>query len=134
MIWPAQSPDLNPLEHLWVHLKRRLAEYEHPPKGMEELWRRIEEEWNKILAESQSAAATGGHFFNERPFERHGGGSGSLADFDLHAMWVTVSDSQKGSQSEKGQGEDGQPPPPWAAVLEGRKLVFPPLEHGGTKI
>jgi transposase len=51
MVWPAQSPDLNPIEHLWGYLKRRLAEYEHPPKGMEELWRRIEEEWNKIPAE-----------------------------------------------------------------------------------
>jgi transposase len=51
MVWPAQSPDLNPLEHLWGHLKRRLVEHEHPPKGMEELWRRIEEEWNKIPAE-----------------------------------------------------------------------------------
>jgi hypothetical protein len=51
MIWPAQSPDLNPLEHLWGHLKRRLVEHKHPPTGMEELWRRIEEEWNKIPAE-----------------------------------------------------------------------------------
>ncbi|KAG2070375.1 hypothetical protein BDR04DRAFT_1018812, partial [Suillus decipiens] len=33
------------------HLKRRLVEHEHPPKGMEELWRRIEDEWNKIPAE-----------------------------------------------------------------------------------
>jgi len=51
MVWPAQSPDLNPIEHLWGYLKRRLAEYEHHPKGMEELWRRIEEEWDKIPAE-----------------------------------------------------------------------------------
>ena len=48
--WPAQSPDLNPIEHLWSHVKRRLAEYEEPPKGMLELWERIEEEWNKIPA------------------------------------------------------------------------------------
>src|SRR3981189_3917696 len=40
MVWPAQSPD-----------KRRLAGYEQPPKGIQELWRRIEEEWGKIPAE-----------------------------------------------------------------------------------
>jgi hypothetical protein len=46
--WPSQSPDLNPIEHLWVWLKRRLNQYEHPPSGMIELWERIEAEWDKI--------------------------------------------------------------------------------------
>jgi transposase len=49
--WPAQSPDLNPIEHLWNHIKRRLVEYEVEPKGILELWERVEEEWNKIDAE-----------------------------------------------------------------------------------
>jgi len=48
--WPAQSPDLNPIEHLWDHLKRRLGEYERPPVGMMELWDRVEKEWGKIEA------------------------------------------------------------------------------------
>jgi hypothetical protein len=51
MLWPAQSPDLNPIEHLWGHLKRRLAEYEVEPKGILELWERVQEEWEKIPAE-----------------------------------------------------------------------------------
>src|SRR5262249_46109225 len=46
--WPPQSPDLNPIEHLWQHLKRRLAAYETEPAGVHELWERVEAEWNKI--------------------------------------------------------------------------------------
>ena len=48
--WPAQSPDLNPIEHLWDHLKRKLAEYETEPSGMIELWERVQAEWEKITA------------------------------------------------------------------------------------
>jgi hypothetical protein len=48
MVWPANSPDLNPIEHLWDYLKRKLGEYENPPKGILELWERVEEEWEKI--------------------------------------------------------------------------------------
>ena len=48
LIWPAQSPDLNPIEHLWNHLKRKLNEYENPPKSLHELWERVEKEWEAI--------------------------------------------------------------------------------------
>ena len=51
MVWPAQSPDLNPIEHLWFHLKRRLATYEIAPKGILELWERVEKEWEDIPME-----------------------------------------------------------------------------------
>jgi len=48
MVWPAQSPDPNPIEHLWFLLKRRLAAHSEPFKGILELWKRIQEEWYKI--------------------------------------------------------------------------------------
>lgn len=51
MHWPAQSPDLNPIEHLWEHLKRQLAGYETECNGMLQLQERIEEQWPKITAE-----------------------------------------------------------------------------------
>ena len=47
--WPAQSPDLNPIEHLWSKLKKELNKYEHPPNGMIELWKRIEHVWNEKI-------------------------------------------------------------------------------------
>jgi len=50
LLWPAQSPDLNPIEHLWDYIKRRLGEYGEDPKGILELWERIEKEWAKIPA------------------------------------------------------------------------------------
>lgn len=51
MVWPPQSPDLNPIENLWAHLKRALNTYETPAKGLKELWTRIEVEWEKISKE-----------------------------------------------------------------------------------
>jgi transposase len=51
LLWPAQSPDLNPIEHLWTHLKRRLAAYETPPNGILQLWERVQVEWDKIESE-----------------------------------------------------------------------------------
>ena len=48
MQWPPQSPDLNPIEHLWFLLKRRLAEYDQPPTSMWELWERVQKKWEAI--------------------------------------------------------------------------------------
>lgn len=49
--WPPQSPDLNPIEHLWAHLKRRLSSYENIPEGIHELWTRVEQEWEGVSTE-----------------------------------------------------------------------------------
>lgn len=49
--WPAHSPDLNPIEHLWGLLKRRLNQHDTPPRGMLELWERIEDCWSSITPE-----------------------------------------------------------------------------------
>ena len=46
--WPAQSPNFNPIEHLWWHLKNKLGRYDEEPSEMQELWERIEHEWNAI--------------------------------------------------------------------------------------
>ena len=51
MGWPAESPDLNHIEHLWNYLKRRLAEHEDPPNRIHQWWERIQEEWEGIPVE-----------------------------------------------------------------------------------
>ena len=48
MQWPAQSPDLNPIENLWAIVKRMLSHYERAPTNMAELWERVNIEWAKI--------------------------------------------------------------------------------------
>jgi len=48
--WPAQSPDLNPIEHLWAHIKKQLNKYDTAPKGILDLWERVQDQWNTIDA------------------------------------------------------------------------------------
>lgn len=54
MEWPPQSPDLNSFEHLWDNLKCKLATYETLPILMEELWTRVQMEWEAISGEHQN--------------------------------------------------------------------------------
>ena len=51
LYWPAQSPDLNPIEHVWAELKRRLDGYGTRATSKEELADRISTEWNKFTKE-----------------------------------------------------------------------------------
>ena len=46
MNWPAQSPDLNPLENLWDHLKRVV--HKNNPHNVKEVWTVINEAWNEF--------------------------------------------------------------------------------------
>ncbi|KAG1031995.1 hypothetical protein G6F43_013851 [Rhizopus delemar] len=46
--WPSQSPDLNPIEHIWHHLKLKLSMYDNRATSIHELWQRVENEWNSF--------------------------------------------------------------------------------------
>ncbi|GFX93892.1 transposable element Tcb2 transposase [Trichonephila clavipes] len=48
MEWPACSLDMNPIEHIWDSLGRRVAGRQPPPQTLQELERALLEEWDRI--------------------------------------------------------------------------------------
>ena len=48
MNWPARSPDLNPIEHLWDVLGRRVRAINPPAATLQELSQRLQQEWLAI--------------------------------------------------------------------------------------
>ncbi|GFV14467.1 transposable element Tcb1 transposase [Trichonephila clavipes] len=48
MDWPAYSPDLNPIEHVWDMLGRRIAAHKTPPTCLPELRRTLLDQWCNI--------------------------------------------------------------------------------------
>jgi len=52
MEWPACSPDLNPIEHLWDQLGQRIRNRMNPPVTIRELEDALVEDWQQIPQES----------------------------------------------------------------------------------
>lgn len=52
MVWPPSSPDLNPIEHLWSILKRKIYEGGQQYSSKQQLWEAILAFSNEIEAET----------------------------------------------------------------------------------
>ena len=48
MVWPPQSPDLNPIENAWGHLKKHFRNQTRHPKNKDECWIKLQSEWNSL--------------------------------------------------------------------------------------
>ncbi|GFT41585.1 integrase catalytic domain-containing protein [Trichonephila clavipes] len=48
LVWPAQSPDLNPIENVWDALERQVAGRNYPPTNKNTFIRALTEEWDKL--------------------------------------------------------------------------------------
>ncbi|GFV65094.1 transposable element Tc1 transposase [Trichonephila clavipes] len=48
LVWPARSPDLNPIENVWDALRRQVAGRNYPPTNKNTLIRALTEEWDKL--------------------------------------------------------------------------------------
>ncbi|GFX75787.1 hypothetical protein TNCV_2237591 [Trichonephila clavipes] len=48
LVWPARSPDLNPIENVWDALGRQVAGRNYPPTNKNTLIRALTEEWEKL--------------------------------------------------------------------------------------
>ncbi|GFV62359.1 transposable element Tcb2 transposase [Trichonephila clavipes] len=48
LVWPARSPDLNPIENVWGCFGRQVAGRNYPPTNKNTLIRALTEEWGKL--------------------------------------------------------------------------------------
>ncbi|GFX56685.1 transposable element Tcb2 transposase [Trichonephila clavipes] len=48
LVWPARSPDLNPIENVWDALGRQVAGLNYPPTNKNTLIRALTDEWDKL--------------------------------------------------------------------------------------
>nr|KAG5695939.1 hypothetical protein BaRGS_017520 [Batillaria attramentaria] len=48
MEWPARSPDLNPIEHVWDMIGRAVRARVNPPRTLAQLGQALQQEWDQI--------------------------------------------------------------------------------------
>jgi DDE superfamily endonuclease len=49
--WPPQSPDMNPIEHLWGLVKKNIVKDPYYPKNKTEMWIKFKRIWETVSKE-----------------------------------------------------------------------------------
>ncbi|CAB5366696.1 unnamed protein product [Rhizophagus irregularis] len=49
--WPAQSPDMNPIENIWSYIEVKIRQRDSQPSSVSQLEQWVKEEWNAVPAD-----------------------------------------------------------------------------------
>lgn len=71
--WPAMSPDLNPLEHIWDMIGRRVQALDPPPRTLAGLEAAIHREWQQLPLQRIRRLTSGMRRRVEAVIRAHGG-------------------------------------------------------------
>ena len=79
--WPAQTPDLNPIEHLWDELELRLRSRPNRPTSVPDLNNALVAEWKQVPG-SNVPTSSG------KPSQKSGGCYSSDIHYMTKSMWT----------------------------------------------
>ena len=71
--WPAMNPDLNPIEHIWDMLGRRIQAREPPVQNIRQLEAAMHREWQQLSQQDIRRLTGGMRRRVEAVIEAHGG-------------------------------------------------------------
>ena len=74
--WPARSPDLNPIEHVWAMLKRNVRRQIDPEDDLLQLEAKMKKEWDRLDQQKIDDLISSMPSRVHKVTERHGGQSG----------------------------------------------------------